>query len=93
VGPGSSGVDRASPSEKDRHSHRAEAGIPTAKSKIVAPFPSLPRLLTVKEVAEILQLSPRTVWRMIHAERLPVVRIRRAVRVHPAVVGALIEGH
>jgi excisionase family DNA binding protein len=57
------------------------------------PSPSLPRLLTVKEVAEILQLSRRTVWRMIHDERLSVVRIGRAIRVQPAVLGALIEGH
>jgi excisionase family DNA binding protein len=53
---------------------------------------SLPRLLTVNDVADILQLSPRTVWRMVHDERLPVVRIGRAVRIRPEGLTALIEG-
>jgi excisionase family DNA binding protein len=47
------------------------------------PFGSLPQLLTVHEVAEILRLSPRTVRRMIDDERISVVRLGRAVRVRP----------
>ena len=50
------------------------------------------RLLTVADVAEILQVSPRTVRRIIAAERLPVIRLGRAVRVHPAALAALMDG-
>jgi excisionase family DNA binding protein len=44
------------------------------------------RLLTVEQVAEILQLHPRTVGKMAQARRLPVVRLGeggrgRAVRI------------
>jgi excisionase family DNA binding protein len=48
-------------------------------------------LLTVGQVAERLQISPRTVWRLIHDGRLPAVRIGRAVRLHPDAVAALIK--
>jgi|tagenome__1003787_1003787.scaffolds.fasta_scaffold20858339_2 excisionase family DNA binding protein len=47
-------------------------------------------LLTVRQVAETLQLSSRTVWRLIDDERLRVVRIGRSVRVHPDALAALI---
>jgi excisionase family DNA binding protein len=47
-------------------------------------------LLTVRQVAETLQLSSRTVWRLINDERLQVVRIGRSVRVHPDAFAALI---
>ena len=46
------------------------------------PLPSgLAPLLTVAEVAEILQLSVRSVRRLIAEKKLRVVRIGRAVRV------------
>lgn len=48
-------------------------------------------LLTVGQVAERLQVSPRTVWRLIHDGRLPAVRIGRAVRLHPNAIAALIK--
>jgi excisionase family DNA binding protein len=56
------------------------------------PLPSLPeRLLTLKEVGEILQLSRVSVWRL-HAERsLRVCRCGRAIRVKPEDLRAWIE--
>jgi excisionase family DNA binding protein len=41
----------------------------------------LERLLTVDQLAELWQVSPRTVRRMIADGRLPVVRLGRAVRI------------
>ncbi len=54
-----------------------------------APLPV--RLLTVDDVAEMWQVSPRTVRRMIAAGRIPVIRLGRAVRVHPSAVAALTD--
>jgi excisionase family DNA binding protein len=48
-------------------------------------------LLTAGEVALILRVSCRTVWRMIGDGRLPPVRVGRAVRVHPDAVATLIK--
>jgi excisionase family DNA binding protein len=41
----------------------------------------LERLMTVNQLAELWQVSPRTVRRMIADGRLPVVRLGRAVRI------------
>lgn len=38
-------------------------------------------LYWVDEVAHILAVHPRTVYRMIEKEELPAVRVRRAVRI------------
>ena len=38
-----------------------------------------PKLLTVKEVAEMLSISQRTVWSMTNAGEIPCVRIRKRV--------------
>jgi excisionase family DNA binding protein len=43
--------------------------------------PVADRLLTVDQVAENWQVSPRTVRRMIADGRLPVARLGRAVRI------------
>jgi excisionase family DNA binding protein len=51
----------------------------------------LPKLLTVPEVASVLNLSCRQVRRMIADGRLPVLRIGRVVRISPEVLTALIE--
>lgn len=53
---------------------------------------AMPRLLTVADVAGLMQLSTRQVRRLIAAECLPVVRIGRAVRVHPNDLKRLIQG-
>ena len=47
----------------------------------------LEQLLTVDQLAELWQVSPRTVRRMIADGRLPIVRLGRAVRI-PAKVAA-----
>jgi excisionase family DNA binding protein len=43
--------------------------------------PPLERLLTVYQIAELWQVSERTVRRMIADDRLPVRRFGRAVRI------------
>jgi excisionase family DNA binding protein len=43
--------------------------------------PRLERLLTVGQLAELWQVSPRTIRRMIADDRLPVVHLGRAVRI------------
>ena len=48
-------------------------------------------LLTVEQVAERLQVSPRTVRRWTAGGALPVVQFGRAVRVRPADLQRLIE--
>jgi excisionase family DNA binding protein len=47
------------------------------------------RLLTAKDVAEALQLSTRTVRRMIAAKQIPIIRLGRSVRVHPSAISDL----
>jgi|tagenome__1003787_1003787.scaffolds.fasta_scaffold20313608_2 excisionase family DNA binding protein len=50
-----------------------------------------PRLLTVEETAELLQLSIRHVRRLIADGRLEVKRIGRATRVTPEGIAALLD--
>ena len=51
-----------------------------------AAAPITVRLLTVKDVAEALQLSTRTVRRMVTANQIPIIRLGRSVRVHPSAI-------
>ncbi len=44
---------------------------------------ALPRLLTLRDAAGILNTSPKTLRRRIDAGELPVIRDGRIVRVHP----------
>ena len=45
--------------------------------------PTLPRLLTMEEVADVLRTSPRAIYAMVGRGQLPgVVRIGRRVLVH-----------
>jgi excisionase family DNA binding protein len=48
-------------------------------------------LLTAAEVAEILHVSTRSVRRLIKDGKLPIVRVRPAVRIRPEVVETLID--
>jgi len=48
------------------------------------------RLLTVRDVAERLQVSGRTIHRLISAGDLPVIRIGRAVRLSEAALQAYL---
>ena len=52
---------------------------------------SLPRLLTVPEVAEALQVSPKTVCRLAALRRLPCVRFGRTLRFVPGDVLAWLS--
>ena len=40
-------------------------------------------LLTTKDVARLLSVSPRKVWQLLNCGELPVIRIGRAVRFDP----------
>jgi len=52
------------------------------------------KLLTVDEVAEILQVSPTTVYRRIQAGELPAIKLgHRQVRIKPEDLEAYIEAH
>jgi|GraSoiStandDraft_16_1057320.scaffolds.fasta_scaffold653047_1 excisionase family DNA binding protein len=53
---------------------------------------SLTRLLTADEAAEILNVSLRTVRRLIAQQKLSIVRVGRAVRIRPEALNALIVG-
>jgi excisionase family DNA binding protein len=64
---------------------RAASGTPSRP-----PTSPLRHLLTVGDVAGILNLHPRSIRRLIADGRLPVVRLPRAVRVRPEVVEELI---
>jgi len=65
--------------------------------KRVGTLEDLPLALTVAEVAELLQLSPSTVYELIHrhratggAEGLPARRLGRCLRVPAVVVLAML---
>ena len=50
------------------------------------------QLMRLREVAARLRISVRTVWRMIAAGELPIVKLsKRVVRVEPAALQAWIE--
>lgn len=57
--------------------------------RVPLPPPEHQRLLTAREVAEILRVSERTVRRLIAERKLRVARIGRSVRVTPNAVAAL----
>ena len=50
-------------------------------------------LLSVDNVAEIIQSSTKTVRRLIEAGELPHVRIGRLVRIRPEDLDRFIKGH
>ena len=49
------------------------------------------RMLTVKEAAEQLGLSPKTIWAWVYSRRLEIVRLGRSVRVPQNSIDELIE--
>ena len=54
--------------------------------------PTVPVLLTPKQMARALQVSPRTVGRLARAGRIPVVRIGQQTRFEPKrVIDALAK--
>jgi excisionase family DNA binding protein len=52
---------------------------------------NLPDLLTVAEVAERLRISKMTVYRLIHTEQLPAIRLGRSFRVPAPAVAAIVN--
>jgi excisionase family DNA binding protein len=53
--------------------------------------PRTPALLTIKDVAEHLKLSTKTVRRMIDAGKLPSRRLGRLIRVAPDDLATLVH--
>jgi excisionase family DNA binding protein len=49
-------------------------------------FASLARLLTVREVAALFQVSEKTIRRMIATGQVPFVRIGRSIRIRPEII-------
>jgi len=49
------------------------------------------KLLTVKQAADEMGLSARTIWAWVYARKLGVVRLGRAVRIPQAAIDELIE--
>ena len=74
--------------------HGGDRDVDLMTGKPSASWPSwLPRrLLTVTDVAEIFQISPRTARRMIDSGKLPRAPLGRLVRVRPEAVVDLLNG-
>ena len=53
----------------------------------------IPKFLTIKQVAERLEFSTRTVWRWVEDGELVVHRFRGSVRVAEADLNAFLAGH
>ena len=57
-------------------------------SSPVAPLsisePSLERLLSIQDVANLLGVVTKTIYRSIKAGKLPVVRVGRLIRIRPS---------
>lgn len=49
------------------------------------------RLLTVREVAALFQVSERTIRRLIAVGDLPIVRLGRSVRVNPEAIEMIVR--
>lgn len=59
----------------------------------VSPRPGPSRLLTVKQVADQLSVSTRTVWRLVRTQKLEVVRFGGNTRIpEESVVSLISEG-
>jgi excisionase family DNA binding protein len=52
---------------------------------------SLPPMLTVAEAARFLRVNAKTLYAEIQAKRLPVVRVRRVIRIPRAVLISMLE--
>ena len=56
------------------------------------PKPTIARLLSTDEVAEVLAVKPKTVRRWIADGELPAVKLHRQRRVRADELGRLLEG-
>jgi len=66
---------------------------PASENKMEAIATESPALLTIKQTAVMLSLSPRKVWELTSTGEMPVVRAGRAVRVHRRDLEAWIEAN
>ena len=65
----------------------------TRTSKIPEPeYTAAQRLLNIRDVAERLQVSPRTIHRLVADGDLIVIRVGRAVRVSEEALKAFLTG-
>lgn len=49
------------------------------------------RLLTVEQVADHLQVKPRTIYQWVHESYIPVIKIGTLVRFSPATLTAWVK--
>ena len=57
------------------------------------PAPTVERLLTYKQVGNLLGLTPRSIWTLVRRGDLPAVRFGRSVRIAPADLATFIATH
>lgn len=55
------------------------------------PIPSLEKLLTYRQAAEMLGVTDRTVWTLVDEGELPAVRFGRSVRIDPVDLRTYID--
>ena len=75
----------ASKKPKPEFGARQKKKVEEADCALASPFQSA-KLLTVAEAAWLLNLSQKTVRRMIKAGNLAIIRIGRSVRINPEVI-------
>lgn len=51
----------------------------------------MPKLFKIPQAAELLSLSPKTLWKMVGAREITVTRIGRSVRIPADAIERLIE--
>ena len=49
------------------------------------------RFLTVAEVADLMRVSPMTVYRLVHSGELPAIRFGRSFRIPETAVEAVLQ--
>ena len=76
--------------EDDLQTHQANH--PTVEGPACGADPPEP-LLTVRQAAQQLSLSPSAVHNYISSHRLPAIRLGRAVRIQPADLADFISAH
>lgn len=51
----------------------------------------LKKLLDIKEVSELIGISPSTIYKMTHKKRIPFVKVGRLVKFEPAKIIEWLE--
>lgn len=82
----------ACPSKKAKPGFAARQKLKvTGTNRALVPASPSSKLLTVAEVAWLLNLSQKTVRRMIMCGNLAVIRIGRSIRIHPQVIEKIMR--